>query len=253
MQYSFRINSDCPVLVFLHGFLGSGEDFEAVISRLGARYSILTIDLPGHGKTKVSEVYTMPKIADAIAALLDTLKIPQASLFGYSMGGRLALYLALRFPERFPKAIVESGSPGLKTEQERSQRLKRDFELADQLETNFSQFLSKWYEQPLFQSIKQHPRFNQMIEQRSQNDPVQLARSLREMSTGAQPSLWEELSAHQNPLLLIVGECDRKFIEINREIASICPTAELAIIPDAGHNVHFENPEAISTQIIGFF
>jgi 2-succinyl-6-hydroxy-2,4-cyclohexadiene-1-carboxylate synthase len=249
---SFHNNIGLSAVLFLHGFLGSREDFDNVIPLFVDRYSCLSIDLPGHGKTEFAEDYTLPNTADAIVALLDNLKIPQALLVGYSMGGRLALYLALNFPERFPKVVIESGSPGLKTEEERSTRLQRDFALADQLETNFSQFLTDWYEQPLFQSLKQHPRFEQLLDQRLQNDPIGLAKSLREMSTGAQPSLWEKLKAHQNPLLLIVGERDRKFIDINQEMASMCETARLAIVPDVGHNIHLEKPEIFANYIKDF-
>jgi len=149
----------------------------------------------------------------------------------------------LSYPNRFPKTVIESGSPGLKTEQERCDRIQRDDKLANRLETDFDQFLVDWYNQPLFRSFKAHPEFEQILKIRSYNDSNQLARSLREMGTGMQPSLWKKLKSHRNPLLLIAGECDRKFVEINQEMASLCETAELAIAPGAGHNVHFEKPE----------
>jgi 2-succinyl-6-hydroxy-2,4-cyclohexadiene-1-carboxylate synthase len=213
----------------------------------------LTIDLPGHGETCFSSEYTMSNTANAIVNLLDELQIEQANLVGYSMGGRLALYLALNYPTRFAKAVVESGSPGLKTQQERSERIQRDRELANRLEMNFEQFLIDWYDQPLFQSIKAHPKFEQMLKERSRNHPSELARSLREMGTGMQPSLWEKLKSHRNPVLLMVGECDRKFVAINQDMASLCATAELSIVPNAGHNIHFENPAgyvAITTSFL---
>lgn len=227
--------------VFLHGFLGSGAEFDAIVAQLPN--SCLTIDLPGHGKTQFSNEYTMENTADAIVKLLNELEIDQANLVGYSMGGRLGLYLALSYPERFPKAVIESGSPGLKTDQERTERMKRDRTLAIQIETGFDQFLINWYNQPLFQSIKAHPKFEQMLKERSHNHPVEVARSLREMGTGMQPSLWEKLKSHRNPLLLMVGEYDRKFVALNQEMTSLCETAELSIVPDAGHNIHFEKPE----------
>lgn len=250
--YTFQRHPDRPVVLFLHGFLGSHADFEAVIPQVIDRYSCLVIDLPGHGKTKVigdDEQYTMPKTADAIVDLLDQLNIVQAYLVGYSMGGRLALYLAIHYPNRFPKVVIESGSPGLKTEGERSTRVQRDFALAKQLETNFEQFLNEWYEQPLFQSFKQHPQFEQILKQRLCNDSVKLAKSLRLMSTGMQSSLWEELESYHNSLLLLVGERDHKFITINQEMTTLCEVAKLVIVPQAGHNIQFENPEAFATQL----
>ncbi len=253
-KLSFRLTSgraDSPITVFLHGFLGSSAEFDPIAARLDDR--ALMIDLPGHGETRFSEPYTMTNTAAAIINLLDQLEIDRAHLVGYSMGGRLALYLALNHPERFPASVIESGSPGLKTEQERSERIKRDRKLANQIETDFNQFLIDWYNQPLFQSIKAHPNFEQMLKERSHNNPIELARSLREMGTGMQPSLWEKLKLHHNPLLLIVGECDHKFVALNQEMASLCETAEIAIAPDAGHNVHFEKMEWYGNRINHFF
>ncbi|HTL88685.1 MAG TPA: 2-succinyl-6-hydroxy-2,4-cyclohexadiene-1-carboxylate synthase [Leptolyngbya sp.] len=239
------------IVLFLHGFLGSGADFDSVISQLHDR--CLTLDLPGHGATQFSGEYTMSKTANAIVDLLNELQIDQVNLVGYSMGARLALYLALNYPNRFPKAAIESGSPGLKTERARLERIQRDRQFANQLEIDFDQFLINWYNQPLFRSFKAHPQFEQMLKARSRNSPVELARSLREMGTGMQPSLWKRLKIHRNPLLLIAGECDRKFVEINQEMASLCETAELAIAPNAGHNVHFEKLEWYVCQINAFF
>lgn len=240
-----------PVILFLHGFLGNCSEFNSVMPHLD-RYHCLAIDLPGHGQTRFSSAYSLPKTAAAIVEWLDQRQIEQANLVGYSMGGRLALYLALNYPERVPKAVIESGSPGLRTELERAQRRQRDRELAEQLEANFDQFLTDWYNMPLFKTVTAHPHFQQLRKERTQNNPGELARSLREMGTGMQPSLWKQLAAHCQPLLLIVGQCDRKFIAINQEMATLCSTAELTIVPDCGHNVHFEKPEAFLDRLQRF-
>lgn len=256
-KLSFRLTpnpsrqSDSSIVVFLHGFLGSGAEFEAITAQLGDRS--LTIDLPGHGETRFSNQYTMENTAAAIVGLLDELAIGRANLVGYSMGGRLALYLALNYRERFPKAIVESGSPGLKTEQERRERRESDRALADRIEADFDQFLIDWYNQSLFQSLKAHPQFERMLKERSRNNPVELARSLREMGAGMQPNLWEKLRSHQQPLLLMAGERDHKFVVLNQEMASLCKTAELAIVPNTGHNIHFERPKVFVDHVKSFF
>lgn len=120
-HYSFTGNSNKPLIVFLHGFMGNIHEFDEAISLLYDEFYYLTIDLPGHGKTQVlgsDECYTMANTAQALINLLDQLKISQCFLVGYSMGGRLALYLTLHFPERFPQVVLESASPGLQTESE---------------------------------------------------------------------------------------------------------------------------------------
>jgi 2-succinyl-6-hydroxy-2,4-cyclohexadiene-1-carboxylate synthase len=236
--------------------MGDSNEFNEVIALLSAQFCCLTVDLPGHGKTRVlggDECYTMSNTAQALINLLEQLNVKECFLVGYSMGGRLALYLNLHFPQCFSKVVIESASPGLKTQGDRVERTQRDIELAQELEkSDFFCFLSNWYEQPLFASLKKHPQFKSLIASRLQNNPLELAKSLRNMSTGCQPYLWEELKKNRNPLLLLVGEYDAKFIAINSEMARLCKSAKLEIVNNCGHNIHFENPK-IFVENVQFF
>jgi 2-succinyl-6-hydroxy-2,4-cyclohexadiene-1-carboxylate synthase len=255
-HYSLRGNRDKPLIFCLHGFMGNNHEFDAIISLLSDSFCYLAVDLPGHGKTRIQdgeECYRMPETAYALMNLLDGLDIQQCFLLGYSMGGRLALYLSLNFPQRFSKVILESVSPGLKTQGDRLERVQRDLKLARQLEeSDFSTFLSNWYNQPLFASLKAHSNFKQLQESRLRNNPRELAKSLRNLGTGCQPSLWDKLQQNQTPLLLIVGEYDAKFIAINSEIVRLCQSARLAVATQCGHNIHFENPQLFAQYVQNF-
>ncbi|MBW4427317.1 MAG: 2-succinyl-6-hydroxy-2,4-cyclohexadiene-1-carboxylate synthase [Nostoc desertorum CM1-VF14] len=258
--YSLIGNPDKPLILFLHGFMGNIDEFDEAIKLLSDEFYYLIIDLPGHGKTQVlggDECYTMANIADGLINLLDELKIAKCFLIGYSMGGRLALYLTLHFPERFHKVVLESASPGLLTELERLERIKLDTQIGRKLtrsigKSDFVTFLSNWYNQPIFGYIKNHPEYDRMIESRLQNNPQELDKSLRFMGVGCQPSLWEKLQKNKIPLLLLAGEYDEKFISINTEMAQICKFAQLKIISNAGHNIHFENTLAFVENIKDF-
>ncbi|MEL7245711.1 MAG: 2-succinyl-6-hydroxy-2,4-cyclohexadiene-1-carboxylate synthase, partial [Cyanobacteria bacterium J06573_2] len=212
-NYRFSGNSNKPLILFLHGFMGNSYEFEETVNVLVNNFYCLSIDLPGHGKTQVlnDDCYTMAKTADGLVNLLNELlhelKISQCFLLGYSMGGRLALYLMLHFHEYFHKVILESASPGLLTEKEKVERVKRDGQIARKLtrmiaKDDFKSFLDNWYNQPIFGNIKNHPQFEQMINNRLLNNPVELAKSLRLMGIGVQPSLWNNLQQNQVPLLL---------------------------------------------------
>lgn len=259
-HYDFSGNSNKPLIVFLHGFMGNSHEFDETIFLLKDDFYCLNIDLPGHGKTQVcgdDDCYTMATTADAVINLLEELEVSRCFLVGYSMGGRLALYLTLHFPEVFDRVILESASPGLPTAKERLERSKRDGQIARKLariiqQDDFSQFLDNWYNQPVFGNIKNHPRFEQMIENRLQNNPSELAKSLKLMGTGVQPSLWENLQDNQVPLLLLVGNNDQKFVEINRKMAQITDSCELKMIDNTAHNIHFENT-AVFVKNIRFF
>lgn len=255
-HYCFSGDRNKPLILFLHGFMGDSHEFDEVIALLSDNFCCLAVDLPGHGKTKFigdEECYLMQNTAQALINLLDELEIKKCNLIGYSMGGRLALYLNLHFPQRFYKIVLESASPGLKTQGEQLKRIQRDRELAHQLEiTDFRVFLSQWYEQPLFASLKKHPHFNSLLKIRLQNNPLELAKSLRNLSVGVQPSLWEKLKSNKNALLLLVGECDEKFREINSEMTQVCEAAKLEIISDCGHNIHIENSKEFALNVQKF-
>ncbi|MFN6394908.1 MAG: 2-succinyl-6-hydroxy-2,4-cyclohexadiene-1-carboxylate synthase [Aphanizomenon sp.] len=259
-HYSLIHKPNKPLILFLHGFMGNVYEFDQAIKLLFDDFSYLTIDLPGHGKTQVldDECYTMASTATAIIQLLDQLKIDQCFLIGYSMGGRLALYLTLYFPQRFIKVILESTSPGLTTETSRLARVKSDAQIARKLtrivnNDDFYHFLTNWYQMPIFADLKNHPQYPSMIASRLINQPLNLAKSLQFMGTGSQPCLWELITKNTLPLLLLVGEKDEKFININIAMTEKSKFAKLQIIDQVGHNIHLENTLAFVHNIQYFF
>ena len=194
----------------------------------------------------------MGAVAADVIDLLDQLSIVKAHLAGYSMGGRLALFLALRSPERFKSVMLESASPGLASEDERAVRLKRDEDLAGRIETNgIEWFVDTWEQLPLWESQSEQLKAAQRP-QRLRNRARGLANSLRGMGSGVQPNLWRELPNLAVPTLLLVGEQDDKFRLINQEMAVMIPRSKLAVIPSAGHNTHLENPQAFYLTLRSF-
>jgi 2-succinyl-6-hydroxy-2,4-cyclohexadiene-1-carboxylate synthase len=258
-QYRFNYQAvghpDHPTILFLHGFMGDCREFDQAIALLSNRYYCLSIDLPGHGKTQVTtgdQAYTIEATAQGLIQFLEALKIQSCSLVGYSMGGRLALYLTLHFPHQFLKTVLESASPGLKTSAEREQRIQQDLTLAKKLEANFPSFLTRWYKQPLFNSLQHHPDFEKLLKQRLQNCPEQLAKSLRYLSTGCQPSLWQQIQQNAVPISLLAGELDPKFVQINHEMSHLGDLMQFRIVERYGHNIHFENAHVFAEHIQNF-
>lgn len=245
-------------LLLLHGFTGSAATWRPVIDQFAAHFRVVAIDLPGHGQTTMPadvSPYRMRNVSADIARLLALLKAQPAHCLGYSMGGRLALYMALHQPEAIRSLTLESASPGLSDPVERATRRTQDETLAGRIEREgIPSFVDYWQELPLFRSQTLLPAATrqQVREQRLSNSAEGLAMSLRGMGTGAQPELWTRLHALQTPTLLTVGELDEKFVDINRRMAADIPGAELRVIADAGHAVHIEQAQRFAELTLDF-
>ncbi len=237
---------DHPAVLFLHGFMGSSADWQDAVAAIGDRTFCIALDLPGHGASLglASEAYTMEATARAAVLVLDELDVERPVVVGYSMGGRLAFYLALRYPGRCAGLFLESASPGLASEEERTARRAADEEKAKRLESgDFDAFLEDWYRQPVFAPLaKDEGLLRRTIVARRRNDPAELARSLRKMGVGSQPSLWGELEGLTVPALAVAGGLDEKYVRVSSQMAGISQRVEQAVIPGVGHNVHDEAP-----------
>jgi len=244
-------------VVFLHGFMGSGRDWESVINLLDKQLSAITIDLPGHGATGAmaeDSDYTLAATAQNIIALLDELQIDKCPLVGYSLGGRLALLLALNYPDRFSHLALESASPGIKDAEERSERRAADELLAAGLDQDgdMETFLLRWYYQPMFYGLAVHPEFQRLLQSRMGNNPLLLAKSLRYMGQGAMEPLWNDLGKIAMPTLLITGENDKKYREIFKEMQKANPAFRSEALKECSHNAHFMNPKKFAKALGAF-
>ena len=76
-----------------------------------------------------------------------------------------------------------------------------------------------------------------------------LAGSLRGMGTGAQESFWDHLREIDKPVLIIAGGLDAKFKAIARDMHDAMPASQIAIVANAGHAVHLEQPEIFASLV----
>jgi len=257
IQFHSKVANEAAesTILLLHGFMGSSHDWDEVTRHL-TDYRCVSLDLPGHGRTTTDDHRSLSfeGCAKEIIRFMDDNLMDKTDVVGYSMGGRLALYLTIAYPERFDRTLVESASAGLPTESERSQRQKQDEQLAVRLELGgVDRFVRDWYKQPLFETSQSDlVRFEKLIKDRCKNDQNGLILSLQSMGLGCQPSLWERLSEIRQPLLLIVGELDAKFYQIADRIAQRCQTAMVSAVRNCGHNVHWEDPLAFANRVQSF-
>ena len=257
LRYESHGDPSTPPVVFLHGFMGSARDWSEVIKRLSGTYYCIAIDLPGHGKSlhlAHDQAYTLPGAARCVVRVMQYTEAVPAPVVGYSMGGRLALYLAIHYGHACSRLIVESAGAGIRGEDERAVREHLDEKRAQELERGkFEDFLQRWYCQPVFATLAEHPeKLKRVVEWRRFNEPAELAKALRGMSAGAQAPLWEHLSGLAIPVLLVAGQGDSKYVDTVRAMAELLPHSTVEIVPGAGHNVHVENAPAVAQRIKRF-
>lgn len=259
LGYEERGENGGSTLILLHGFTGSAAGWGSHLDSLaayGAR--VIAFDLPGHGRSDAPadiQLYSFEACQHLILNALSKLGIGQgeAVLLGYSMGGRIALYLALS--GYFSALVLESASPGLQDPVEREQRRASDEALATSIERDgVRAFVERWEKLPLFASQEKLPLETReaLHRQRLNNRASGLAQSLRGAGTGIQPPLHDRLPALHLPVLLLAGELDAKFSAIARSMAGALPQAQLCIIRGAGHTIHLERPGEFD-RLVGTF
>src|SRR5258707_8441027 len=256
VQYNIETSGSGMPLVLLHGFTGSTKTWAQHIPELSAHHQVIAVDLLGHGQSDSPDDparYSMECCTRDLAKLFDQFGLERCYLLGYSMGGRVALHFALTYPEWLLGLILESASPGIADPQERQARLASDVELAERIERHgLGALVNYWEHLPLFATQSTLPIDMQehVRRERLANNPRGLANSLRGLSTGAQPSLWQRLNELEVPTLPIVGALDTKFMEIGQAMTATLPNAQLEIVYGAGHTIHLEQPKDFRSIVL---
>ncbi len=245
---STPVTSDKPVLVLLHGLLGSGEDWEGTLQYL-PQQPWLAIDLPGHGQSANVECTDFSDCCQKITHTILTQLGPSVPviLVGYSLGGRLAMLgacLGLFAKVNLQGIVIEGGNVGLQSEQERKARWGNDTQWANRFRIEpIEQVLSDWYQQPVFSSLNDEQR-QTLITKRSANLGEKVANMLLSTSLAHQPYLLPALKDLSLPMQYVCGAKDNKFCQLAQQSGLV-----YSQINSAGHNVHQEQPEAFAQTI----
>jgi 2-succinyl-6-hydroxy-2,4-cyclohexadiene-1-carboxylate synthase len=232
-------------LVLLHGFTHTGASWDRVTAALPERYRALAPDLRGHGSAGNAVPVDLEAVLCDIAALA-----PRAfTMVGYSLGGRIALHVALAIPQRVVRLVLVGASPGISDPVERRSRRDADERLAQEIERgSIEQFASRWAQTPVLSD--QPPAVGAAAHaDRLRSTPAGLARALRGLGTGALPSLWERLGELAMPVTLVAGQRDAKFTDLSVRMSAAIAGAEVTIVPGAGHAVHLERPAQVAAII----
>ena len=241
-------------IVFLHGFMGTGSDWEAVTALLAADYCCATLNLPGHGGSPALETTDYEQVVAAVDACVTGAGLQQFHLAGYSMGGRIAIAYAKAHPEKVKSLILIASSPGLQDPHERALRREIDERWAAVMEeTGMDAFLQRWYDQPIFSTLRKNKDLHaSLISRKCGQNPRDMAKTLRGLSPGVVEDLWVALPALACHVLWVAGREDIKYVELADRAASLCQHGRAVVVPDAGHVIHEEQPKVLANVIRDF-
>jgi len=239
-----------PPLVALHGFTLTGAQFEPLANHLGR--SILAPDLPGHGTTRVTPV-DVPTTIAALTQWLQGVDTP-VPVLGYSMGGRIALSLALDRPSVVDRLIMVSAGPGIEDSYSRAMRTAEDSELAGRIRNGgMNRFVDEWLSAPVTStaSVDEATRSADRAV-RAENTPSGLAAAVAGLGQGTFPYLGDRLGKLGMPLLVVSGARDERYTEQSAAMAKAAPNGEHVVIEGAGHNVVLEAPGELAAAVEDF-
>lgn len=230
-------------MVLLHGFTQTGVSWRPVVEALGDGIDVATPDLPGHGSAG-EERLDLPGTASWLASTHG-----RAVYVGYSMGGRVALRLALDHPHVVSRLVLVGATAGIDDPAERVARREADEALARRIEADgVDAFLDGWLAQPLFAGLEVAP---DDLAARRANTAAGLASSLRLSGTGTMdPPWWPELAGLTVPATLVAGEHDVRFTALaHRLAAAIGGPAQVEVVAGATHACHLQRPAEVAALI----
>lgn len=241
-RIAFEVTGSGPVLLMTHGFMATSMMWRRQVQELSSEWTVVTWDLPGHGRTRVpieGGAYKQGLVARCIAALLDHVGAAKAVLFGLSLGGYASLEFCLRQPERVAGLVLCSTGPGFrKTAAREAWNDRLDAVAADLDERGLS--------------VLQGSRMGREVADAVHDSAAGIAATARGYARQHDSTVIDGLETITCPVLLVAGDRDSRFVRASEYMHTRFPDSELAIIPSAGHAVNLDDPVAFTERVAVF-
>lgn len=237
-------------MIILHGLFGFSDNWQTLATKFSEFFRVILIDMRNHGHSPWSDDFSYALMVEDLKNVIDELGLENSILIGHSMGGKVAMHFAQKFPEKIEKLVVVD--MGVKKYTQHHQEVLEAFQKINlkgitarsQVETILSEFIES-------HSIRQF-----LLKNLYWKEKGELA--WRVNFAVLEKSMPEILSALPNkevltPCLFIRGELSNYIEDIDiKEIEGFFSDMSLKTIKNAGHWVHAEAPEDFTNTVIEF-
>lgn len=242
-------------ILLCHGYSGSHQDWAAPIATLMTDYRVVVMDHRGHGQSQAPaspKAYSVKTFAQDVRALMELLRVGRCCLGGHSLGGFIALELALAHPELVAALVlVDTSSGGMDMPPEHTAARLKALELArsDGMEAAFEHVAT--HSPVTREQFRRNPRLREIQKQRtletSVDGFVHAWGAVRQWAP-----VTERLREIKVPTLIVVGEHDTAFLRPAQVLRDSIPGSQMVTIPGASHTPHVEQPEAFTRVLREF-
>lgn len=236
-RIEYEVTGDGPPLVLLHGFFGDRSTWHAAghVGGLADRFRLVLVDLAGHGGSDAPHDparYRMDAHARDVVAVLDSLGLGRAAVWGASMGGRVGFRLMARFPDRLT-ALVAGGAHAEVIEADPAELDRETALLREQGTAPFAGAMEPGWMREVVLRADGRALAAQALADAAEQDPL------------------PELDSAPVPVLLLVGDLDPR-LELVRDTASRLRRADVAVLPGCGHFDTFTRTDLTIPRVRGF-
>ncbi|QOZ37510.1 alpha/beta fold hydrolase [Bradyrhizobium sp. CCBAU 53421] len=236
----YEIHGSGPPLILTHGYSSTSAMWQGQIEALSKRYRLILWDMRGHGQSDYPDnpdAYSEALTVGDIAALLDVAGADQAIVGGLSLGGYMSLAFHRAHPERVRALLIIDTGPGFKKDDAREAWNTRARDTGDR------------FDREGLEVLKSASAERASVTHRSAKG---LALAARGMLAQRDAQVIESLPGIKVPSLVVVGADDTPFLAASDYMATKIPGAQKAVIPNAGHAVNIDQPQAFIAAVLPF-
>lgn len=244
----YEVNGQGQPLLFIHGLGSSTRDWESQVPEFSQSHQVITFDLRGHGQSdKPSGPYSIPLMAADTAALLKALGIQSAHVVGISLGGGVAIQLALDAPELVKTLVVVNSGPAMGTSAADARKeIEGRVALVQQygMRAMGEALGPRLFPKPEHASLRQT-----FVERWAENDPRAYVDALLAL---ADWNVIDQIKSIRCPTLVIAADQDYTPVALKEAYIKLMPDARLIVIPDSRHATPIERPQQFNETLKQF-